>query len=150
MKCEIHKHHIYVKTPFHMKDYVKHTLNGVWTPNKQMYRFPLNIHCLRELYTAFPALRDNPEFIDAGRKLRVQMGRLLDIKRKEDADGSPELRPYQRVDVEYLKRVAVCWRIQRTKDRKDTDSHYIDAGVRNGTKYYYRSFRFGLKLGERV
>ena len=103
MKCEIHKHHIYVKTPFHMKDCVKHTLNGVWTPNKQMYRFPLNIHCLRELYTAFPALRDNPEFMDAGRKLRVQMDRLLDIKRKEDTDGNPELRPYQRVDVEYLK-----------------------------------------------
>lgn len=97
--------HIFVKTPFNQKDLVKEVLNGVWSKAENMYRFPKNIHVMRELLTHFPQLQYSEEFITAGRQLKAVIEQFINLKKLEDAQGDVRLRPYQRVDVQYLKKM---------------------------------------------
>lgn len=96
---------IYIKTPYEQKDFVSGTLNGVWSKSERMYRFPKNIFVIRELEQAFPHLRFDPTIQDLKQRLEEKRRQLLSIKAKEDTEGDPRLRPYQRVDVEYLSRL---------------------------------------------
>lgn len=96
---------IFVRTPYESKDFVKDHLNGVWVKSERMYRFPRNYHAMKELVEAFPQLRASRPFMELGQKLSAGRKRLLAIKAKTDTDGDPRLRPYQRVDVEYLSQL---------------------------------------------
>lgn len=94
--------HIFVKTPYEAREFVSQTLNGIWVKSKGMYRFPKNYQVMVELLEAFPQLRASPKFMELGHRLDSGRKRLLAIKAQEDIDGDHRLRPYQRVDVEYL------------------------------------------------
>lgn len=102
MQVKLTSDFIYVKTPYKDKDFVRDVLNGVWSKKEGMYRFPKNYHAMSELARAYPILQTNPVFMEAGRRLGAARQRLLALKAREDAPGDPRLRPYQRVDVEYL------------------------------------------------
>lgn len=105
MDVKITADHVFVKTPYDHRDYVKDVLNGVYSKREKMNRFPKNINAMRELMKVYPILKVNPKFQAAGQKLSIAQGQLLAIKGKQDADGDERLRPYQRVDVEYLAKI---------------------------------------------
>lgn len=96
---------IYVKPPYLAKDVMRHELNAVWSKTQLMWKLPKNIHVMKELLTKFPELQGNPTFIKEGQKLQTIQQHFLAIKAKQDTAGDPRLRPYQRVDVEYLKKI---------------------------------------------
>lgn len=96
--------HLFVKTPFHDRDKVKDLLNGVWSKKEGMYRFPKNLHAMKEILRAYPPLQTNKEFMQLGAKLRKARDIRIVLKRMQDfPDIDDRLRPYQRVDVNYLK-----------------------------------------------
>jgi SNF2 family DNA or RNA helicase len=70
-----------------------------------MYRFPKNLHAMAELLEYFPELKASNQFMNAGMKLRAIREMFLDMKRPTDAPGDERLRAYQRVDVQYLKKM---------------------------------------------
>lgn len=72
-------------------------LNAV--PTRKGWRLPKNVRALRELYKIMP----DEQILTIGKAIRQKRDKLLSIKTKEDTDGDPRLRPYQRVDVEFLK-----------------------------------------------
>lgn len=78
-------------------------LGAVWNDKERMYRLPNTIGALRELYTLFPEHR--PILGQEGTKKAIQRAKLLELKQLEDVPGRKELRPYQRVDVNYLKHI---------------------------------------------
>lgn len=65
------------------------------------YRVPNNLGALRELYKYCP----HPDLLEYGKKKRQARDKFIELKAKEDAEGDPRLRPYQRVDVAFLKKV---------------------------------------------
>lgn len=96
--------YVFVKTPYHSKDFVKETLNGVWSKAEGMYRFPKNIHAMRELMKSFPQLITHPEFVEAGKRLVAVRDTALQLK-KSNVVIDPRLRPYQNTDIAYLKKM---------------------------------------------
>lgn len=96
---------VWVKTPYNEKDKVRNILNGVWSKKEGMYKFPRNIHAMRELMKMFPLLQADPEYIEAGKRMVAARNTALGLKTREDVDGDPRLRSYQRVDVAYLKKL---------------------------------------------
>jgi SNF2 family DNA or RNA helicase len=105
LPVKIDKAYVYVKTPFIARDAVQRDLNGVWSKKEGMYRFPKNLHMMAELLEYFPELKASNQFMNAGMKLRAIREMFLDMKRPTDAPGDERLRPYQRVDVQYLKKM---------------------------------------------
>jgi SNF2 family DNA or RNA helicase len=91
---------VYIKgTPFTMKEEIQNTLNGVWV--KSGYRFPKNVHSMRELLKFFPDIKYIPEFITEGKEQAAVMDGIHSMK------GNPTpiegLRPYQAQDVHFLR-----------------------------------------------
>lgn len=105
LPVKIEKSFVYVKTPFIARDAVQRDLNGVWSKTHGMYRFPKNLQSMAELIEYFPELKASSTFMNAGVKLRAIREMFLDMKRPADAPGDERLRPYQRVDVQYLKKM---------------------------------------------
>jgi SNF2 family DNA or RNA helicase len=98
-----------IDTPFGKKEDMKQYLSGVWVSNKKFkgFRFPKNVHCMRELVRYFPELRENEEFVRDGQMLASEIEYWKDMK---DSDGLnwDKLRPYQNQDVHYLKERGSC------------------------------------------
>lgn len=105
MKFKLTPHYVWVKTPYDQKDLVRHELNGVWSKKEGMYKFPRNIHAMRELVKYFPQLRTDMSYIEAGKRMVGARDHALKLKSRVDCAGDTRLRPYQRVDVDYLKRL---------------------------------------------
>jgi SNF2 family DNA or RNA helicase len=105
MQTKLGKDFFYIKTPYKDRMFVAQALNGTWSKKEEMYRFPKNIHSMRELVKTYPELIHNSSFIQAGTRLRETQEKFLELKTKEDVQGDIRLRPYQRVDVEYLKQL---------------------------------------------
>jgi len=107
VQVEIQPNYIFVKVPYSQKELAK-GLGGEWNQSRKMWKFVNNIYMMRSLLKTFPALMNNQYFINEGKKIKAQMDALLSIKAQEDAPGDPRLRPYQRVDVQYLKRLTAA------------------------------------------
>lgn len=76
-------------------------LSAVYVKSKQMYKVPLTLGALREIYTICP----DPKIIEAGKKLKKRYDYLKSIKQLEDVYGDDNLRPYQRVDIAFLEQI---------------------------------------------
>lgn len=105
MEVKFDNNFVYVKTPYSDRNFVSQGLNGVWVKSKNGYRFPKNLHAMRELLRSYPQLRDNYSFVEAGKHMKSVQETFLELKKVENADGDGRLRPYQRVDVNYLKQL---------------------------------------------
>lgn len=105
MQVEIQPNYLFVTVPYGYNEVAKDIGAIEFSGSKKMWKFPNNIYMLRDLLRHFPILKHNMELVDYGKMLRAKMDRLLEIKKLEDTPGDPRLRPYQRVDVEYLKEV---------------------------------------------
>jgi SNF2 family DNA or RNA helicase len=105
MQMKLGKDFFYIKTPYKDRAFVSQGLNGVWTKKESMYRFPKNLHAMRELMRSYPELKTNYGFVEAGKKIRSNQEKFLELKNQEDIEGHEQLRPYQRVDVNYLKQM---------------------------------------------
>lgn len=105
LRIKIDKHHVFVDVPFGAKDIAKYDLAGSYSKAERMWKFPKNLHMMAELLEYFPELKASNQFMNAGAKLRAIREMFLDLKRPEDMPGDDRLRPYQRVDVAYLKKV---------------------------------------------
>jgi SNF2 family DNA or RNA helicase len=97
-----------IDTPFGKKEDMKQYLSGVWVSNKKFkgYRFPKNVHCMRELVRYFPELRTNEEFIRDGKMLADEVDYWMNIKTGYTAEWG--LRPYQNEDIHYLNTRGSC------------------------------------------
>jgi SNF2 family DNA or RNA helicase len=104
MQVKVTNDHIYVKTPYHEKDFVKDVMNGTWSKAEGMYRFPKNIHTLTELARKFPSLMQNTQFMNEGTKLKAARNFFLELK-QTNIILDDRLRPYQNTDVNYLKKL---------------------------------------------
>jgi SNF2 family DNA or RNA helicase len=104
MQVKVTNDHIYVKTPYHEKDFVKDVMNGTWSKAEGMYRFPKNIHTLTELARKFPSLMQNTQFMNEGTKLKAARNFFLELKQMNIVLDD-RLRPYQNTDVNYLKKL---------------------------------------------
>lgn len=103
MQVEILPNYIFVNVPYPKKEVAKAIGAIEFNGSRKMWKFPNNIYMLRDLLRYFPDLKHNDELITYGKKLKARMDFLLGIKRMDDISGDPRLRPYQRVDVAYLK-----------------------------------------------
>jgi SNF2 family DNA or RNA helicase len=96
-------------TPFHKKEDIKQFLGGVWVSNKKFkgYRFPKNVHCMRELMKYFPELKTNEEFVREGQNAKEELEITLELKKWANIyDGN--LREYQNQDAGYLLKKGSC------------------------------------------
>jgi SNF2 family DNA or RNA helicase len=103
MQVKLGSDFFFAKTPYKDRIFVSQGLNGVWSKKEGMYRFPKNLHAMRELLKSYPELLEDEIFIEAGKKIKQNQDRFLQLKQLEDTFGDPRLRPYQRTDVNYLK-----------------------------------------------
>jgi SNF2 family DNA or RNA helicase len=100
-----------IDTPFSKKEDMKQYLSGVWVSNKKFkgFRFPKNVHCMRELVRYFPELRTNEEFIKDGQIVADDEKFWLN---KKESDIAPfydnRLRGYQMQDSWYLQSRGSC------------------------------------------
>jgi SNF2 family DNA or RNA helicase len=100
-----------IDTPYSKKEDMKQYLSGVWVSNKKFkgFRFPKNVHCMRELVIYFPELRENDEFIKDGQMLASELDYWLGQKTEKGwGNLFDELRPYQQEDVNYLTSRGSC------------------------------------------
>lgn len=88
-----------------MEDTKAKELGGRYIKGKKAYRFPALVHSLRELYKHFPT---DAAIVDLGKKHRNHFEKVKQLKEREDCEGDPRLRPYQRVDLDFLKRLKHC------------------------------------------
>lgn len=102
MDYRIDENFIYlIGTPFGAKHEIQSKLTGVYT--KKGYRFPKNVHVMRELVTFFPELRDKKGFVELGLDLAEEEKEWK--FRKETTmyfDHEQKLRTYQCHDIGYL------------------------------------------------
>jgi SNF2 family DNA or RNA helicase len=105
MQTKLGNDFFFAKTPYKDRVFVSQGLNGVWSKKENMYRFPKNLHAMRELLKSYPELLEDESFIEAGKKIKQNQERFLQLKAREDVEGDTRLRNYQRVDVEYLKQL---------------------------------------------
>jgi SNF2 family DNA or RNA helicase len=100
-----------IDTPFGKKEDMKQYLSGVWVSNKKFkgFKFPKNVHCMRELVRYFPELRENEEFVRDGKMLADEV-EYWSGQKTEKGWGNlfDELRPYQQEDVNYLTSRGSC------------------------------------------
>lgn len=76
----------------------EHT-GAVWNQKEKMYRLPKTIGVLKELeHFRYPVQEDKK------RQMQLRIN-LIDLKGIEDVEGDTRLRPYQRVDVNYLNKI---------------------------------------------
>jgi SNF2 family DNA or RNA helicase len=75
-------------------------LGGTYVKSKQSYRFPKNLHSLRELYS----FTKNEELIPLGKEESSKLDSILSLK-NTNVVIDPKLRPYQNQDVYYLSNV---------------------------------------------
>jgi SNF2 family DNA or RNA helicase len=100
-----------IDTPFNKKEDMKQYLSGVWVSNKKFkgFRFPKNVHCMRELVRYFPELKENEEFIRDGKMLADEVDYWLGQKTEKGwGNLFDELRPYQQEDVNYVTSRGSC------------------------------------------
>jgi SNF2 family DNA or RNA helicase len=85
-------------------------LDGVWVKSKNAYKVPNTLGALRELHKA------GYDVAEYGKKKAEAREVHLTYKNLEDTFGDEHLRPYQRVDVHYLKNLphAAIFNEQRT------------------------------------
>lgn len=116
MKVEFTPNLIYLQVPFGYNEIAKNIGALGFSKATKMWKFPNNIYVMRDLLRHFPILRSNMGLVEHGKSKRAEMDRLLAIKGMHDTSGDSRLRPYQRVDVEYLKaiRAAGVFNEQRT------------------------------------
>jgi SNF2 family DNA or RNA helicase len=103
MQYRSDKNFVYlIDTPYSKKEDMKQYLSGVWVSNKKFkgFRFPKNVHCMRELVRYFPELRENEEFIKDGQTAAKEIEFWTMIK--EAATDEFGLRKYQNQDANYL------------------------------------------------
>jgi SWI/SNF-related matrix-associated actin-dependent regulator of chromatin subfamily A-like protein 1 len=74
-------------------------LGASYSRRYQSYRLPINLHTIKELLT----YGQSAELFELRDKVENYYRRLKTIKSKKDTIGRAELRPYQRVDAEFLK-----------------------------------------------
>lgn len=86
-------------TPFEKKDFIKENLGGHWT--KKGWRFPKNVHAMREVLKAFPSLKHNEEFVKDGKAKANELTFWKDVKNETAAISG--LRPYQAQDTQFLR-----------------------------------------------
>jgi SNF2 family DNA or RNA helicase len=98
-----------IDTPFGKKEDMKQYLSGVWVSNKKFkgFRFPKNVHCMRELVRYFPELRTNEEFIKDGQELGEEESLWLELKNWANIHND-KLREYQNQDAGYLMKRGSC------------------------------------------
>jgi SNF2 family DNA or RNA helicase len=75
-------------------------LGGTYVKSKQSYRFPKNLHSLRELYS----FTKNEELTPLGKEESSKLDSILSLK-NTNVVIDPKLRPYQNQDVYYLSNV---------------------------------------------
>lgn len=92
-KVTIESNWIYVKCT---EQQARH-LDAVWVKSKQAYKLPNTIGALRELH------KQGFNVAEYGKQKAAARENLLAYKNLEDTFGDERLRPYQRVDVSYLK-----------------------------------------------
>jgi SNF2 family DNA or RNA helicase len=98
-----------IDTPYSKKEDMKQYLSGVWVSNKKFkgFRFPKNVHCMRELVRYFPELRENEEFVRDGKMLADEVDYWRD-KKEQLMFADSRLREYQNKDAYYLKERGSC------------------------------------------
>lgn len=74
-------------------------LDAAYVKSKGLYRIPLNLGAIRELYAIYP----DTKLLELGKKMRSHYDDVLKAKNLADISGPNELRPYQRVDVSFLQ-----------------------------------------------
>lgn len=103
MQTKLGKDFFFAKTPYHDRTFVAKALNGTWSKKENMFKFPKNLHSMRELMLKYPELQKDGEFVETGRNIKTVQDKFLKLKSLEDCEGDERLRNYQRVDVNYLK-----------------------------------------------
>jgi SNF2 family DNA or RNA helicase len=98
---------IFLDIPYSDKEKARE-IGGKWEKSIKQWRFPYTWHVLVSLVQQIPILKYDNTLISHGKYLRQTRETLLSILAKEDTEGHPSLRPYQRVDVEYLKEIEHC------------------------------------------
>jgi SWI/SNF-related matrix-associated actin-dependent regulator 1 of chromatin subfamily A len=74
-------------------------LGAVYSQASGNWKIPVTLHSVRELY----GLVKDPELEKLLNRLSEYYDAVKLIKSKEDTDGDERLRPYQRVDIEFIK-----------------------------------------------
>lgn len=95
ISMKITKNFIYAQ----LNKYQAEHMGAVWNDKENCYRLPNTLGVLKELNLMGYNL--NKMIIERG----SQRQRFVDLKRKDDAAGDKRLRPYQRVDVNYLMKI---------------------------------------------
>ena len=75
------------------------SLGAVFVKSKNAFRLPITNKTLQDLYTEIKDKEILPLLQDA----KNQEKQAIQTKAKEDTEGNKRLRPYQRVDVEFIK-----------------------------------------------
>lgn len=73
--------------------------NASYVKSKGCYRIPHTLEACKEVYEVYP----HPKLLGHIHQLEERQKEHLSIKLLEDIEGDPRLRPYQRVDVAFLK-----------------------------------------------
>jgi SWI/SNF-related matrix-associated actin-dependent regulator 1 of chromatin subfamily A len=83
-------------------------LGGVWVGSKRLWKIPISKVVVDSL--------NDPSLVNLKQELDNYHNLVYTIKNKNDTDGDPRLRPYQRVDVEFLtmRKNAAVFNEQRT------------------------------------
>lgn len=74
-------------------------LGASYSKRNQSFRIPINLHTIKELLQ----YNQTDELKELHDKIANYYDRLKTIKAQNDTEGNQELRPYQRVDVEFTK-----------------------------------------------
>ena len=102
MSYEITRDFIYIDLPKDIAD----DLGAVWNQKARRFRLPNTIGSLRDIYKVEKIRNGDTESIIAYANEKVkQRETLLKLKQAKDTKGDDRLRPYQRVDVNYLSRL---------------------------------------------
>ena len=109
---KIEKQWVYVDIPKNIAD----DMGAVWNAKEKSFRLPNTLGVLRELYK----LDKTESLLSYGKQKAAQKQELMKLKTLEDAPGDVSLRNYQRVDVQYLKKIgsAGVFNEQRTGKRR--------------------------------
>jgi SNF2 family DNA or RNA helicase len=84
---------------FNCSDEQAQQLDAVFVKSRGAYRLPMTLGALREAYKVIRS--DN--LIALGQQVKSVNENLVSLKSMQDAPGPKELRPYQRVDIQFLK-----------------------------------------------
>lgn len=105
MKLSYTKNHVLI-TEFSPKE--KHIAVNLLTGNelKKGIQLPKTLWVLREIMKYFPTLREDTELIKEGKALKAELENTINPSIK--AVPGDKLRPYQRADVERLKKMEVA------------------------------------------